>query len=148
MITDSTIEIDAPAALVWEVFADPTGWPAWTESVDDVIAADGPDLAVGRTFRIKQPRLPGLDWTVTELTPGESWTWEQRSPGGHTVAWHELTPIDGGRTRVRQGLDQRGALGSVFGRLFRGMTRRYLSMEAEGLKTACEARHRQERSST
>ena len=36
----------------------------------------------GKRFEIKQPRLPKLVWEVTEVEPGVSWTWRQRSPGG------------------------------------------------------------------
>ena len=90
MITDCGVEIDAPAAVVWDVFSDVERWPEWTASVTRLVALDGPGLAVGKRFEIKQPRMPKLVWEVTEVTPGASWTWVQRSPGGLTVARHEV----------------------------------------------------------
>ena len=42
-----------------------------------------------------------------------SWTWEQRSPGGRTVAIHEVIPKAGDRTLVRQRLDQHGPIGAL-----------------------------------
>ncbi len=138
MITQSGVEIDAPASLVWEVFTDVERWPEWTASVTRLVAVDGPGLAVGKRFEIKQPKLPKLVWEVTDLAPGASWTWTQRSPGGTTSASHSLTPIATDRTLVRQELDQRGPVGAIVGRLMLRTTRRYLEMEARGLKTRSE----------
>ena len=47
MITDSAIDIDASATLVWDVFSDVERWPEWTASVTSLKALDGPGLAVG-----------------------------------------------------------------------------------------------------
>ena len=47
-------------------------------------ARDGADLAVGKRFSIKQPGMSKLVWKVTEIDPGLSWTWVQRSPGALT----------------------------------------------------------------
>jgi uncharacterized membrane protein len=137
MITDCAVAIDAPASLVWDVFSEVERWPEWTASVTTLKALDGPGLAVGKRFEIKQPRLPKLVWEVTELDEGRSWTWEQRSPGGRTIAVHEVHP-DGGRTQVKQRLDQQGPIGALVARLMRGTTRRYLDLEAQGLKARSE----------
>ncbi|HTQ20283.1 SRPBCC family protein [Mycobacterium sp.] len=138
MITESGIEIDAPAALVWDVFSDVERWPEWTASITSLIALDGPGLAVGKRFEIKQPKLPKLVWAVTDVVPGVSWTWAQGSPGGTTSAVHTLTPIADGRTLVRQELEQAGPIGALVGRLMLRTTRRYLEMEAHGLKHRSE----------
>ena len=137
MITECGIDIDASADLVWDVFSDVERWPAWTASVTDLKALDGPGLAVGKRFEIKQPRLPRLVWTVTALDEGRSWTWEQRSPGGRTIAVHEVHP-DGDRAQVKQRLDQQGPVGELVARLMRGTTKRYLDLEAKGLKARSE----------
>ena len=140
MITESSIEIEAPPEVVWRVFAAVEGWPTWTASVWRVTPLDAPELAVGHRYEIVQPRFPRLVWTVTELAPGQGWTWRQRSPGATTLAVHEVLPLDDGRrTLVRQRIDQRGPGGVLVGLLARGLTRRYLTMEAEGLKRAAEA---------
>lgn len=142
MITDSSVEIAAPAATVWEVFADVERWPEWTPSVDRLVALDGPGLAVGKRFEITQPRLPKLVWEVVELNPGAGWTWHQRSPGGLTLAVHEVVAEAPDRTLVRQRIDQRGPVGVLVGVIMRGLTRRYLEMEAQGLKARSEQQHR------
>jgi uncharacterized protein YndB with AHSA1/START domain len=140
MITERSIEIDADPATVWDIYADVERWPDWTASVRRLAALDGAAIEVGRRFRIEQPKMPKLDWEVTEVDPGRSWTWQQRSPGGTTIASHEVVPIDGGRTLVRQRLDQRGPIGALVGLLMKRLTVRYLALEGEGLKRASEAR--------
>lgn len=142
MITDSSVQIEAPAAVVWEVFTDVERWPEWTASVERIVALDGPGIAVGARFEIKQPRMPNLVWEVTEVDPGRSWTWRQRSPGGTTFAVHELEPQGDGRTLVRQRIDQRGPIGVLVGALMLRLTKRYLELEAQGLRARCEARVR------
>ena len=140
MITASSIEIEAPPDVVWRLFSQVEGWPEWTASVRRVSPLDAPALAVGHRYEIRQPRFPRLVWTVTEFDPGRSWTWRQRSPGSTTAAVHEVVPLAGGRrTLVRQQIDQRGPGGVLVGLLARGLTRRYLQMEADGLKWASEA---------
>ncbi len=143
MNTDCSIEIDAPPSVVWAIFADVERWSQWTASIDAIVPLDGPGIEVGNRFEIKQPRFPKLVWEVTDATPGSSWTWTQRSLGGTTLASHEVTERDDGGTLVHQSIDQRGPIGSLIGRVMRSLTRRYLDLEAQGLKTRSEQRWRQ-----
>ena len=142
MITEDSVEIDAPAQLVWQVFSDVERWPEWTPSVTSLVARDGTGLAVGKRFAIKQPGMSKLVWKVTEIDPGSSWTWVQRSPGVHVRASHWIIPQPGGRTLVRQQLEQRGVLGALVGRLMAKKTKRFLEQEAHGLKARSEQRGR------
>lgn len=138
MITEDSVEIDAPPRLVWDVFTDVEHWPDWTASVTSLAGLDAAALAVGRRFAIKQPGMPKLVWQVTELDPGRSWTWVQRSAGARVTARHEVIARPGGRTLVRQRLDQSGALGALVGRLMATKTKRFLDLEARGLKARAE----------
>ena len=138
MITEDSVEIDATAQLVWEVFSDVERWPEWTASVTSLIGLDGPALAIGRRFAIKQPGMQKLVWRATEIDPGSSWTWVQRSPGVLVSARHDVIARPGGRTLVRQQLDQRGVLGAFVGRLMVKKTKRFLELEARGLKARSE----------
>ncbi|OBH03635.1 polyketide cyclase [Mycobacterium sp. E2699] len=138
MITVDSIDIDAAPQVVWDVFSDVERWPEWTPSVTSLTGQDGPTLAVGRRFAIKQPGMQKLVWQVTEIQPGASWTWAYRAPGVLVTARHHVTALPGGRACVRQELDQRGVLGALVGRLTVKRTKRYLKLEAEGLKARSE----------
>jgi uncharacterized membrane protein len=138
MLNGDSIVIAAPPALVWDVFSDVERWPDWTDSVTSLAGLDGPALAVGKRFAIKQPGMQKLVWRVTEIEPGASWTWAQRSPGVRVTARHWVIAQPGGRTLVRQQLDQRGVLGAFVGRLTVKKTKRFLELEAQGLKARSE----------
>jgi uncharacterized membrane protein len=131
MHVELTVPVAAPAARVWEVLSDLERWPTWTASVRGV-DVDGP-LRVGAVVRIRQPKLPPTAWTVTEVQPGRSFTWEARAPGSVAVGEHEITPTGDASCEVRLRLEQRGPLGTLVGLVYRGLTRRYVQMEADGL---------------
>ena len=78
-------------------------------------------------------------WRVTEIREGESFTWEVRSPGVHTVAHHRLSRNPDGTTEIELGLHQTGPLAGLVGLFTAAKTRRYLGLEAAGLKAAAEA---------
>jgi hypothetical protein len=106
-------------------------------------ARPAPDPVPGnRGFEIKQPRMPKLVWQVTQVEPGRSWTWCQRSPGGTALASHEVVPLDEDRTLVLQRIDQRGPVGVAVGLLMKRLTTRYLDLEARGLRERSEERAR------
>jgi uncharacterized membrane protein len=128
--------------LVWKVFSDVERWPEWTASVTSLVGRDGADLAVGKRFSIKQPGMSKLVWKVTEIDPGLSWTWVQSAPGALASARHDVIAQPDGRTLVRQQLVQRGVLGVLVARLMIKKTKRFLQLEAQGLKARSEQLHR------
>ena len=138
MLTEDSVEIDAPPHLVWQVFSEVERWPEWTASVTTLVGLDGAALAVGKRFAIKQPGMAKLVWQVTEIERGSSWTWVQRTPGSLVTARHYVSGQPGGRTLVRQQLDQHGPLGALVGRLMVKKTKRFLDLEGQGLKARSE----------
>jgi uncharacterized protein YndB with AHSA1/START domain len=132
MHTEVTTPIAAPADTVWAILSDVERWSAWTASITSV-DLDGP-LAVGAKAKVRQPKLPATTWTVTEVVPGRSFTWRATSPGSRATGEHAITPMAGDTCEVRLALDQEGPLGTLFGFLYRGLTQRYVQMEADGLR--------------
>lgn len=135
----ATVEVDAPADAVWEVLTSPAGWPAWTDSVTEAELLDE-RFGLGARVRVVQPGLRPAVWTVTDLEEGRAFTWTSRSPGVLTTASHVLLPAGPGRTELRLHLHHDGFLASLVHRLLGARTRRYVEMEARGLKAAAEAR--------
>ena len=133
-----TFTVAAPADHVWSILQDVERWPTWTASMSKVEWTSGEPMTVGAVARIKQPRFPAASWTVTEVVPGRSFTWQARNPGVHSVGVHEVTP-DGDGCTVRLGITQRGFFAPVLALLAGRMSRRYVQLEAEGLTRTSEA---------
>ena len=131
-----SITIDAPIDVVWSVFTDVERWPTWASSFTSVELIDGP-MRLGAKARIRQPRLPTLVWEVTKWSPGHSWTWTAMSLGARTDASHVLTRSGEG-TVAEQSITSSGPLGRVAAFVWRSVTRRYLAIEAAGLKQQSE----------
>ena len=119
--------------------ADAERWHEWTPSVRSIRLLDTPPLRVGSRALIRQPKFPPAVWTVTALEPGRSFTWKSGAPGVWVHAHHSVEPVPGG-TRATLTLRYDGVLARLIGRLTRGITNRYLSYEAEGLKRRSEER--------
>ena len=139
MIIKDEVAVEADIDHVWNVFTDVERWPQWTESVSTARVVDGGRLEMGTRVRMKQPRLPAMEWVVTSIDVGRSWTWVASRPGVQTAAMHVLQPVQNGTTRVVQTIEQSGLFGAIAGRLTAGLTRRYLEMEGCGLKARCES---------
>jgi len=133
------IRTTADLSSAWTALAAVMTLPQWTVSIDSVTPLDGPELQLGHRFRIRQPGLPPVVWRVTEIREGESFTWEVRSPGVHTVGHHRLSRNADGTTEIALALHQTGALAGLVGLFTAAKTRRYLGLEAAGLKAAAEA---------
>jgi hypothetical protein len=135
---EQTITAAATQARAWKALAAVTTWPRWTRSIQDVRPLDGGDLARGHRFRIRQPGMPTLVWRVSAVRAGESFTWETRSLGVHTSGYHRLATNPDGTTQITIGVDQTGPLAGLLNVLMGGKTRRFLALEAAGLKAASE----------
>lgn len=135
----TTVEIDAPVDAVWEVLTAPDRWPEWTASMTEVELLDD-RFGPGARVRTVQPRLRPAVWTVTDFRTEEGFTWTSRSPGVTTTGEHVLVPAGPDRTQLRLRLWHEGALAGLAHLLFGARTRRYVALEADGLKRAAEQR--------
>ena len=135
----ATVDIAARASKVWSVLTDVEEMPSWTASMTSVSLDPQGALAVGSQARILQPKLTETTWTVTEVTPGESFTWVSRGAGITTTASHLLEGRQGG-VIVHLSVRFTGPGSFVAGLLGGKLTRTYLDMEADGLKAFCERR--------
>ena len=133
-----TIQINAPPERVWAVMSDVERWPEWTESMKSVKHLDSGDLGAGSKAKLRIRRSPNATvWTVTELTPNRSFTWEAKSGGVKGVAKHVIEP-DGSGSKVTLTVDLSGIVATIFGPIIAGPSRENVRMEAEGLKRRAE----------
>ena len=139
MDIERVIDIAATAEQVWAALADVERWPEWTASVTSVERLDQTPFGVGSRVRVHQPRLPAATWTVTALEPGRSFEWRSAVPGLLSVAGHRVEATGERASRVTLSVTWSGPLAPVVRLLWGNLSRRYVEMEAQGLKRRCEA---------
>ena len=136
---EQSIEIDARQQRVWDVLSDLEGWPQRIETVDAVeLLTPGP-VAIGTRVRLKQPKLPEGVWEVTVWDAPSYFEFRQQSGGLTDVAGHRVEALEDGRSRLTLTLDMRGLLVPVVALFWKGLTNRYMTIEAQGIKTAAES---------
>jgi uncharacterized membrane protein len=136
---EKTIEIDAPQQRVWDVLSDLEAWPRRIETVDTVELLTPAPITKGSQVRLKQPKLPEGTWDITVWDAPSYFEWTQKSGGLTNVAGHRVDALGEGRARLTLTLDMRGLLIPVTALFYRGLTNRYMNLEAEGMKRAAEA---------
>jgi hypothetical protein len=134
-----SIDIAAAPADVFAVLCDVESWPEWTASVTSVKRMEGGPFGPGSRALVRQPRLRPAVWQVTAFVDGRRFTWATVNPGVRTDGDHVIEPVGTG-SRVTLSLRFSGFLAPLVGRIYRGLSRRYLSLEAQGLKARCESR--------
>ncbi|GAA4229439.1 hypothetical protein GCM10022254_21860 [Actinomadura meridiana] len=133
-----SVDIDATPETVWNILKDVEHWPDMTASITSVEILDKP-LALSSRSRVLQPKLRPAIWTVTAFDENRTFTWETRAPGVTTTAAHDIVTKPDGTVSVLLTLDQKGPLAPLVSLFMGNMSRRYVTMEANGLKTKAEA---------
>jgi uncharacterized protein YndB with AHSA1/START domain len=137
---ETNVEINATQEDVWRLISDIERWPEWNKSTTEATWLDGKTIGVGSRARIKQPRMPVLVCEVTELDPGSSFTWTTSTPGVSTIALHRIISLADDRASVTLRLQQSGVLAPILGVFTAPRAKRYVQMEADGLKQRAESR--------
>jgi uncharacterized membrane protein len=136
---ENSVEIDAPQQRVWDVLSDLEAWPQRIETVDVVELLTPPPITRGSRVRLKQPKLPEGTWDITIWNAPSYFEWTQKTSGITTVAGHRVEALGEARARLTLTLDMRGLLIPIIGLFYKGLTNRYMNLEAQGMKRAAEA---------
>jgi len=136
---EESIEIDARQQRVWDVLSDLEAWPLRIETVDVVELLTPAPVAVGSRVRLKQPKLPEGTWDITVWNAPSYFEFRQKSGGITNVAGHHVDALDEGHSRLTLSLDMRGLLIPVVALFYKGLTNRYMTIEAQSMKRAAES---------
>jgi Polyketide cyclase / dehydrase and lipid transport len=103
----ATIDIDAPAQLVWDLYADVHGSVDWVPFAEEILYVSGPS-GVGQVYR-ERTKLGGIsdvaEWQVIEWDPPRRQVQLSTDKGMDSrlvIEIEPLEPLDAGRSRVRQ----------------------------------------------
>ena len=135
---EQSIDIAAPQQRVWDVLTDVEAWPQRIETVDAVELLTPAPFGVGSRARVKQPKLPEGIWEVTVWDAPTYFEFRQQSGGITSVAGHRVGALEEGQSRLTLTLEMRGPLVLVAA-FFKGLTNRYMTTEAQGMKRAAES---------
>ena len=138
MILEDTIEINAPADRVWQVSTDVESWPKWAPAMEKIRREDSGDFKRGSSALIKQKQMPETRWTVTEINPGHSFSWETRVMGMDMIATHIITPGEQAVTNLLR-IEMDGLTIKLLGFMIKPLVKQSLKQENQGLKHYCES---------
>ncbi len=133
----TSITIQANQDTIWKVLSDVAHWNEWTPTVTKVEVLNAPELKLGNRYKVIQPKLQPVVWTVTELNSA-NFTWESKSPGMHMVAEHVVKSIHANQAEVTLTFAFNGWLGNLIGKMYGKMTEEYIQTEAQSLKKKVE----------
>ena len=136
---EQSIDIEARQQRVWDVLGDLEAWPQRIETVDVVELLTPPPVGEGSRVRLKQPKLGEGIWEVTVWNAPSYFEFRQQTGGVTNVAGHRVEALEEGRSRLTLTLEMRGLLVPVVAVFFKGLTNRYMTLEAQGIKRAAES---------
>jgi uncharacterized membrane protein len=113
---EHTVETEAPAAAIWRLWSDVSTWSSWDDDIEWA-RLDGP-FAVGSRGKLKPKGVPAAGFKLVTVTPGLSYTVEQRLPLARLRFHHELAEAAKGPTRFTHRVTIDGPLGALFAFLF------------------------------
>ena len=103
----ATIDIDAPAQAVWDLYADVPRSPDWVPFAEEILYVSGPP-GLGQVYR-ERTKLLGIrdvaEWQVIEWDPPRRQVQLSTDKGVDArlvIEVEPLEPLDAGRSRVRQ----------------------------------------------
>lgn len=133
----TSITINSSQETVWKVLSNVADWHEWTPTVNKVEVLNMPKIKLGNRYKVFQPKLQPVVWTITELN-SVNFTWESKSPGMHMVAEHVVKSINANQSEVTLTFAFNGWLGNLIGKMYGKMTEEYVQTEAQSLKKRVE----------
>ena len=133
----TVVDIKASPDEVLTVLFEVERWPEWTPTMKSVRRLDEGPLAVGSRARIRQPKLVPAVWQVTELDAQKGFNWVTQNPGLAIKAMHWVEP-GGAGSRVTLSIGLSGRLRRLAAWIYGDLSKRYIAIEAEGLRKRCE----------
>ncbi|NKY85304.1 SRPBCC domain-containing protein [Nocardia veterana] len=115
-VIDDTVEIDAPAEVVWKVLTDLDSYGEWNPFVVECRSTLEPGDPIEMRVRLGSPKPRAQREFIRTHTPGTEFSYSMKPvPLGilHSRRSHTVTALDDGRTRYRSHFELGGLLQPV-----------------------------------
>ena len=137
MKSDHTVETIAPPEKIWAAWTAVERWPEWDTELDSA-SLEG-SFALGTKGTVKPKRGPAARFSISELMPGEGYTFTTRLPLCELKVRRHLTRKDGGATYFTHEVSFVGPLSFVFGNFLGRRYREALPVVMENLRKIVES---------
>lgn len=141
-VLDHVVEIDAPAALVWDVITDLPRYGEWNPFVPECRSTLEPGDPIDMHVRLRGPKpRRQREWIVAH-TPGSELSYRMKPvPLGalHSLRSHTVTAPAADRTRYTSHFELDGWLSPLVATLVGADLRRGFTGMTDGIKARAEA---------
>jgi hypothetical protein len=134
---EHTVETKAPPEAVWRLWSDVSTWSSWDDDIEWA-TLDGA-FAVGSRGKLKPKGFPAGAFELVSVTPGVSYTVEQRRLLATLRFHHELAEGGAPPTRFTHRVTISGPLGPLLVAAFGGRMKRNFPPIMRHLAAAAEA---------
>ncbi|AYF76443.1 SRPBCC domain-containing protein [Nocardia yunnanensis] len=138
-VIDRTVEIDAPAELVWQVLTDVDRYGEWNPFCLECKTTLEPGSPIDMKVRLVGPKPKRQREFIRTHTPGTEFSYSMKPvPLGllSSERSHTVTSLEGGRTRYVSHFQLQGALAPVVS----GLLGKALTTGFEGMTNAVKTR--------
>ncbi|WP_040808363.1 SRPBCC domain-containing protein [Nocardia concava] len=138
-VIDRTVEIDAPAELVWQVLTDVEKYGEWNPFCLECRTSLEPGAPIDMKVRLVGPKPKQQREFIHSVTPGEEFSYRMKpAPLGllSSERSHVLTSLADGRTRYLSHFQLNGPLAPVVS----GLLGKALTTGFEGMTNAVKTR--------
>ncbi|MGH8447444.1 MAG: SRPBCC domain-containing protein [Solimonas sp.] len=146
-VIDKTVEINAPADVVWDVITDLAKYPEWNPFCVECVSTMKPGDPIDMKVKLMAKPQAQREW-VKEFVPGKRFAYSMKPvPGGTLSSFrsHDVEAVDATRSRYHSHFHLQGWLKFVVLGLFRSKLEAGFAGMTAGIKRRAEAQwiHRQ-----
>ncbi|WP_297624669.1 SRPBCC domain-containing protein [Nocardia sp.] len=143
-VIDNSVEIDAPAELVWQVLTDVDKYGEWNPFVPSCQTTLEPGTPIDMQVRLIGPNPRKQREFIFSHTPGKEFSYRMKPVPGllRSQRQHILTALDDGRTQYESHFFIAGPLSPLVGGLFGSAMRKGFGGMTDGLKQRAESLRR------
>lgn len=144
-VIEKTVEIAAPAAVVWEVISDLRRYPEWNPFCVECRSTLRPGDPIDMQVKLLAKPQFQREWML-EYVEGKRFAYRMKPvPGGALSSFrsHDVEPMGSDRTRYRSYFHLKGWLRFVVLALFKSKLEAGFAGMTDGIKRRAEALHTQ-----